>query len=95
LARTWGRESFGEQSTLSRTLDAFGEEQIAQLRQGSEVLFRRESRTLRHDFDHDWLWLEGATADPGKMHTRQKSDKILPDRLEESQGENDEPADTM
>jgi hypothetical protein len=58
LARAWGRESFAEQSTLSRTLDAFGEEQIAQLRQGSEVLFRRESRTLRHDFAQDWLWLD-------------------------------------
>lgn len=58
LARAWGRESFAEQSTLSRTLDAFGEEQIAQLRQGSEALFRRESRTLRHDFAQDWLWLD-------------------------------------
>ena len=58
LARAWGRERFAEQSTLSRTLDAFGEEQIAQLRQGSEVLFRRESRTLRHDFAQDWLWLD-------------------------------------
>lgn len=58
LARSWGRQSFAEQSTLSRTLDAFGQEQIAQLRQGSERLFRRESRTLRHDFDRDWLWLD-------------------------------------
>jgi len=58
LARAWGRERFAEQSTLSRTLDAFGEEQIAQLRQGSEALFRRESRTLRHDFAQEWLWLD-------------------------------------
>ena len=58
LARAWGRERFAEQSTLSRTLDAFGEAQIVQLRQGSEVLFRRESRTLRHDFAQDWLWLD-------------------------------------
>lgn len=58
LARAWGRESFAEQSTLSRTLDAFDEEQIARLRQGSEALFRRESRTLRHDFAQDWLWLD-------------------------------------
>jgi hypothetical protein len=58
LARAWGRESFAEQSTLSRTLDAFGEEQVARLRQGSEALFRRESRTLRHDFAQDWLWLD-------------------------------------
>jgi len=58
LARAWGRERFAEQSTLSRTLDAFDEEQIARLRQGSEALFRRESRTLRHDFAQDWLWLD-------------------------------------
>jgi hypothetical protein len=58
LARAWGRESFAEQSTLSRTLDAFGKEQIVQLRHGIDVLFRRESRTLRHDFAQDWLWLD-------------------------------------
>ena len=58
LARAWGRGRFAEQSTLARTLDAFTEPQIAQLRQGSEVLFRRESRVLRHDFVQDWLWLD-------------------------------------
>lgn len=58
LARAWGRERFAEQSTLARTLDAFSPEHVAQLRQGSEVLFRRESRVLRHDFDRDWLWLD-------------------------------------
>jgi hypothetical protein len=58
LARAWGRECFAEQSTLSRTLDAFGEEQVIQLRQGSEALFQRESRTLRYDFVQDWLWLD-------------------------------------
>lgn len=58
LASAWGRERFAEQSTLSRTLDAFGEDEIAQLRQGSEVLFRRESHTLRHDSARGWLWLD-------------------------------------
>jgi len=58
LARAWGRERFAEQSTLARTLDVFSPEHVAQLRQGSEVLFRRESRVLRHDFDRDWLWLD-------------------------------------
>jgi hypothetical protein len=58
LARAWGRGRFAEQSTLARTLDAFTEPQVAQLRQGSEVLFRRESRVLRHDFARDWLWLD-------------------------------------
>jgi hypothetical protein len=58
LTRAWGRERFAEQATLSRTLDRFTAEQIGQLRHGSEVLFRRESRTLRHHFADDWLWLD-------------------------------------
>jgi hypothetical protein len=58
LARAWGRERFAEQSNVARTLDAFSLEHIAQLRQGGEVLFRRESRTLQHDFAQDWLWLD-------------------------------------
>jgi hypothetical protein len=58
LACAWGRERFAEQSTLARTLDAFSKEDIAQLRQGSEVLFRRESQVLRHNFVQDWLWLD-------------------------------------
>lgn len=58
LARAWGRERFAEQATLARTLDGFTAEQTAQLRQGSERLFRRESRTLRHPFAKDWLWLD-------------------------------------
>ena len=58
LAQAWGRERFAEQATLARTLDGFTVEQIAQLRHGSERLFRRESRTLRHPFAEDWLWLD-------------------------------------
>lgn len=58
LARAWGREQFAEQSTLTRTLDVFSSTQVAQLRRGSEALFRRESAVLRHDFGRDWLWLD-------------------------------------
>ncbi len=58
LARAWGRKRFADQSTLARTLDAFRASDVTQLRQGSEVWFRRESRVLRHDFDRDWLWLD-------------------------------------
>lgn len=58
LARAWGRKCFADQSTLTRTLDAFSNAEVAQLRHGSEALFRRESRVLRHDFAHDWLWLD-------------------------------------
>lgn len=58
LARAWKRERFAEQSSLARTLNAFTPVQLEQLRKGSESLFRRESRALRHDFARDWLWLD-------------------------------------
>ena len=58
LAYAWGRERFADQSQLARTLDAFDAIHLAQLRHGSEVVFRRESRVLRHDDDDDWLWLD-------------------------------------
>ena len=58
LACAWGRERFAEQSQLARALDAFNPIRIAQLRHGSETVFRRESRVLRHDYGRDWLWLD-------------------------------------
>jgi hypothetical protein len=58
LARAWGRERFADQSQLARALDTFTGVDLTQLRQGSEVLFRRESRVLQHDFAHTWLWLD-------------------------------------
>ena len=58
LARAWGRACFAEQSSLARTLAVFTPAHVAQLRQGSETLFRRESQTFRHVFAQDWLWLD-------------------------------------
>jgi hypothetical protein len=58
LAQAWQRKAFAEQSSLARTLDAFGADQVAQLRAGSEAWFRRSSRTLQHAFASNWLWLD-------------------------------------
>jgi hypothetical protein len=58
LAAAWGRPQFAEQSTIARTLDSFSEEQVAQLRAGTDRLFQRESRTWRHDFAQSRLWLD-------------------------------------
>lgn len=58
LAQAWRRKRFAEQSTLARTLDAFTDLHLGQLRQGSQALFCRESLTLRHNFSRDWLWLD-------------------------------------
>jgi hypothetical protein len=58
LAHAWNRDCFADQSTLTRTLDTFGTTAVAQLRHGSEGLFRRESHVLRHDFARELLWLD-------------------------------------
>ena len=58
LAVAWDRSQFAEQSTISRTLDALEKEHITQLHQGSQALFRQHSRTMRHDYEKDWLLLD-------------------------------------
>lgn len=58
LASAWQRTKFAEQSTVSDTLDAMGPEQIAQLRQGCQVLFRQYSQTMRHDFEKQCLMID-------------------------------------
>jgi hypothetical protein len=71
LARAWGRPHFASQANLARTLDSFNETSIGQLRQGSERLFRRESRSLSHNFAQDWLWLDiDLTALPISKHAQ-------------------------
>jgi hypothetical protein len=58
LAHAWGRACFADQSSLARTLTVFTPAHVAQLRHGSDTLFRRESHTFRHAFAQDWLWLD-------------------------------------
>lgn len=71
LAQAWGRPYFASQANLARTLDAFSEESVEQLRRGSEALFRRESRSLRHNFEQDWLWLDiDLTPLPASKHAQ-------------------------
>jgi hypothetical protein len=58
LAAAWNRELFAEQSSVANTLDALGEQQTAQLRVGSQRLFRQYSQTMRHDFEKQWLMVD-------------------------------------
>lgn len=58
LARAWGRSQFAEQSVLARTLDAFEDEHITQLRHGCDALVRQESQVFRHPFSAEWLYLD-------------------------------------
>lgn len=51
LAQAWGRPGFHEQSTVARSLDACHAEQVQQLRQGVETLYRwigQAPQALRH-----------------------------------------------
>jgi len=74
LAYAWGRERFADQSQLARALDTFDTTHIAQLRQGNEILFRRESRVWQHDYDQDWLWLDiDLTPLPISKHAEQST----------------------
>lgn len=58
LAQAWQREEFAEQSTIADTLNALGGEQLAQLRQGSQAIFRANSQTMKHDFERQWLMVD-------------------------------------
>jgi hypothetical protein len=49
LAQAWGRESFHEQSTIARVLDACGEQQVGQMRAALESLFHWLGQAHRHD----------------------------------------------
>ena len=58
LAQAWGQEQFAEQSGVARTLDKLNQEQVEQLRLGTDKLFKRESFVLKHDFSRTKLWLD-------------------------------------
>ena len=58
LAAAWGRDVFADQSTISRTLDAFTPVTVAQLRTAVERIYVREGRALHHPFDQELLFLD-------------------------------------
>lgn len=58
LGRAFGRNIVAEQSTVSRTLDAFDEESVGRLREAVEEIQRYHSKLLGHDFEREMLVLE-------------------------------------
>lgn len=58
LACAWGRKQFAEQSLVAETLDAFSEQNVEQLRQGSTRLLREHGRIWHHDFAQQRLVLD-------------------------------------
>ena len=58
LQRAFGRERVAEQSTIQRTLNAFTEENVGQLRRAVEAIGRRYSAVFSHDFEREMLVVE-------------------------------------
>ena len=58
LSRAFGRERVADQSTVQRTLNAFTEENVAQLRRAVEEIGRSQWAVFSHDFEREMLTLE-------------------------------------
>jgi Transposase DDE domain group 1 len=58
LQQAFGRERMAEQSTIQRTLDAFTEHNVAQLREAVQSIGRRHSRLPYHPYDQEMLVVE-------------------------------------
>jgi hypothetical protein len=58
LQRAFGRSGCAEQSVVQDTLDACTAENVVQIHQAMEVIFRRNSQTYRHDYQLNWQILD-------------------------------------
>lgn len=58
LQRAFGRTGCAEQSVIQDTLDACTAENVNQMHQATEKIFRRYSQTYRHDYQLDWQVLD-------------------------------------
>jgi hypothetical protein len=58
LQRAFGRTSCAEQSVVSDTLNASTEENIAQMRQALQDIYRAQSRGYKHKYETGWQLLD-------------------------------------
>jgi hypothetical protein len=58
LQRAFGRMGCAEQSVVQDTLDTCRAENVSQMHQAMEKIFRRHSQTYRHDYHLDWQVLD-------------------------------------
>jgi hypothetical protein len=58
LQRAFGRTGCAEQSVVQDTLDACTAENVNQMHQAMEKIFRRHSQSYRHDYQLDWQLLD-------------------------------------
>jgi len=58
LQRAFGRMGCAEQSVVQDTLDTCTAQNVSQMHQAMEKIFRRHSQTYRHDYQLDWQVLD-------------------------------------
>jgi len=58
LQRAFGRTNCAEQSVVQRTLDACTEENVAQMQQALDTIFRAHSQASRHSYRAEFLLLD-------------------------------------
>lgn len=58
LQAAFGRQGCAEQSVVQDTLDACTSENVGQMRQAFQIIFRQHSRAYRHDYTQGGLLLE-------------------------------------
>ncbi len=54
LQRAFGRRGCAEQSVVQDTLDACTADNVLQMQEAMEEIFRRHSQTYRHDYQLNW-----------------------------------------
>lgn len=58
IQKAFGRRACAEQSSVSRTLNACTPEQVEQLRQALQVIFRKHGRSYHHNYEQGLQWLD-------------------------------------
>lgn len=58
LQRAFGRSDCAEQSTVSQTLEACTADNVEQMRQALQEVYRRHSQGYRHDYAQQWQLLD-------------------------------------
>jgi hypothetical protein len=58
LQLAFGRTGCAEQSVVQDTLDACSAENVEQMHQAMDIIFRQNSRSYRHDYELEWQLLD-------------------------------------
>src|SRR5881275_3275605 len=58
LQAAFGRQACAEQSVVQQTLDACTTENVTQMEQACDEIYRQQSRAMHHDYQQDWQILD-------------------------------------